>query len=646
MSFLIEDLLWFGAASFVALPLLLLPGFGLVRLLAARPLRIDLGGDPCWALALGPAILAAIDALVIRWLGISIAILLHLALAIAGWRAAWDAIGAAPRWLWALAGVWWVLVAWTYADTGDPGALHQSLTVLDLVKHAAVVAAIADHGLPLIDPFVARDTAAGYYHYFYLGPALIDWLTGSGHDARPAFMAAVWANGASFLAMAMLVARRAGLVGANPHRFAAILIALCFLSGLDLLPVALLWQQFGVLLAQPDWWADEVRWASSSLLWVPHHLAALAAAIVAALLIVDPPGERRWPAALLAGVALASCFGMSAWIAVAMAMALAPWWLVAAARRSPAAIALPIAGAVALLMALPQFHDLAGRASDGFPLAFGLRQPITAVEVGPIAAILLMPLSLGVEFGLFALGSWGWWRSRARPDTPMARFLPVMAVVGLIAATCLRSTVINNDFGWRAAWLVELPALLWTAAWIARGVPVQLRAAVLLLGALGLGTSLYDAIGVRFIRPPQFVTTFPYINAHPAIDAEQRLAWRWIDAHLPQGAVVQPNPATGQRVFDFGLYGRRRVAVADAEAQLFGSGRALVRQRIATIAPVFTAPLPLAEVRARTAAIGADTLLLTAADPIWQQSGGPPADWRCAWRSAHVCVARMAEEAR
>ncbi len=99
----------------------------------------------------------------------------------------------------------------------------------------------------------------------------------------------------------------------------------------------------------------------------------------------------------------------------------------------------------------------------------------------------------------------------------------------------------------------------------------------------------------------------------------------------------------GERVFDFGLYGRRRVAVADAEAQLFGSGRALVRQRIAIIAPVFTAPMPLADVRTRMRAIGADTLLLTAADPLWQQLGGPPAGWRCAWRSTHVCVAPMIE---
>ena len=75
-------------------------------------------------------------------------------------------------------------------------------------------------------------------------------------------------------------------------------------------------------------------------------------------------------------------------------------------------------------------------------------------------------------------------------------------------------------------------------------------------------------------------------------------------------------------VLDFGLYGRNRVAVADSEAALYGASKSKVDARLTGMAPIFTAPLAAAQVRARAAAEGIDVLVVSSADPIWSDVHG------------------------
>src|SRR5690348_10712046 len=97
MHYFFEDLLGLAAATPLAVLLMLVPGFGLARLLAQAGLIRDEGASrTCWGLLLGPVLLPAVDALMVRWIGFGAMLVLHLGLAGVGAGAAWDTVRRVP----------------------------------------------------------------------------------------------------------------------------------------------------------------------------------------------------------------------------------------------------------------------------------------------------------------------------------------------------------------------------------------------------------------------------------------------------------------------------------------------------------------------------------------------------------------------
>lgn len=648
MHYFFEDLLGLAAATPLAALLILMPGFGIARLLSrAGVARAD---DPlfaCWGLVLGPALLPAADALLLRWAGFPTAIVLHLALAVYGAQRALDALRRVRGWWWAAIAFCWLIAAWGNVDFDWSGRLYQPVTINDGVKHAAVVAALVRDGVPFHDPFFARPGIAGYYYYFYIAPALIHWIGRPLIDARMAFTAATFATMIGFPALMMLVADAAGLIGqGSRRRYLRILLLLCCLSGLDLLPGLWIFFRTGDAYAQLDWWSEEVRWVLTSLLWVPHHIAAVIAVFAGCLILACAERDRILVRAAAAGLAFATAFGCSSWIAIAALPILALWWLWERVKvRSAGMWTLPLAGVAALLLSLPQIADIrAGRTLTGFPLGFYMR-PVGPVRVLPhgagqwIVHLAVTPGGYLIEFGIFALGSIVFLaRGRLAESgaTPIGRLLLVSAPVSLLTVTFVRSVVMYNDFGWRSVWFAELPALLWTAS-VLSARPQLLRKSPLWSAAfaLGLAAVAWDLAGMRLIRPYFYSN---YVNADPAVDYDMRGAYAWVDRTLPAGMLVQHNPMQAYRALDFGLYSDRPVAVADREAQLFGANYDDVQARLDDLTPIFEREMPLAEVRSRAASSGVGAVVLTSADPLWQSLGGPPHEWTCDHRSAQTCV--------
>ena len=244
-----------------------------------------------------------------------------------------------------------------------------------------------------------------------------------------------------------------------------------------------------------------------------------------------------------------------------------------------------------------------------------------------------------IEFGIFALGAFLFLtrgRSAQSRTTSIGRLLLVSAPVALVLVTFVRSAVLYNDFGWRAVWLAQVPALLWTASVLSarRDLLASSPAWSAALG-LGLAATVWDMAGLRLSCPDYFPS---FVNAHPEVDYDTRAAYAWIDRSVPIGVMVQHNPAGEVRAMDFGLYSDRPVAVADRDAKLFGAAQPSVDRRIALLSPIFRRPLPASELRRRAAAAGVGGILLTSADPLWAANGGPPRDWTCNYRSAHSCV--------
>ncbi len=657
VTFLWVDLAQYAAATLLALILLLGPGFGLVALAVRFGALSDREYSLPWAMVLGVTLLPAVDALAIRYLGIGMALALHAGLALAGTSRAVRQLRRIPVCWYAVALAWWGIVAFAYVDVELDGQLYQSLAILDLVKHAAVVRTIAHDGLPLHDMFFARPGIAGYYYYFYIGPALIHWVGREVIDARASFMAASYVTGLVFPQLVLLIGTKAKLIPpASRRRFLVLSVLLCAVSGFDLVPGILDYLVHGTTLVQLDWWGEETRWALTSIVWVPHHISALIAVFVGCLLLAEASKtgiaqfQYRLGYTILSGLAFATAFGSSIWITVVAVPILGIWWLAGSRRTDmPPAWMLPASGCVALILVLPQVHDLVvGRTSAGFPLTvyvrpFGQGGPFSRSSSDALIRIALLPGSFAIEFGLFALGAIAFaasGRARQSWSNPIGRLLIIGATISLIAASFVRSTVINNDFGWRAIWFAQFSALVWTAAiltedrqWL-RGSTIRIAAL-----ALGVSATTYDLIGLRFIRAPYFKTQMSYINRYPDNDGALRLAYTTLDRTIPHDAVVQHNPRSAERVFDFGLYGHHRVAVADEQAQLFGADKAQVDARITHLMPLFTRTMPFADVRSIARQNSVDYLLITSMDPVWNSKGHAPGDWTCIYRSQDVCVA-------
>jgi hypothetical protein len=519
------------------------------------------------------------------------------------------------------------------------GKLYQSTIALDTIKHVATVNSILSWGLPLTDPFVSRAQPAGYYYSFYTLAAVPVRLTMGVIDARAAVGALVALDGAALLALAMLLWQKActGLPASGNVVLALIALLLC--GNLDIVANLATGLANHVWPIEIEWWNEQIAPWTLSLLWVPHHILALIAGVFGLILLAERPGI---PSIVVGSLAFASCAGVSVWIGLGTALT-AAFWLASliCRKRYRLALSLVVAGCLAAILLVPEALDiLRGRADEASPIALTGRSfaPLDAMLAPGLARevlrTVLLPLNYFFEFGIFAVGAVVYWRER-RPAarTEAARVLAFAAAAGLLLGSFTRSTLINNDLGWRVVLLPQLAFLIWTAAVIsAHGRSGKFRLAdsrrwPSAMGALlmiGYAGTVYELIIIRaypFLAPN--VVFVPKIALHPELDAELASAYGWANRNVPRDAVLQHNPVAAPRVLDFGLYGRNRVAVADSEATLYGASKAEVDARLAAIGPIFTTPLAVAQVQARAAAGGIDVLVVSSADPIWSDAS----DW-------------------
>ncbi|HUD93389.1 hypothetical protein [Sphingobium sp.] len=655
MSYLLQDLTGLGLASLLAPLLLYVPGLGLARLLSRAGLEME-GYWPRigWAMLLGLAILPIFDVLLIRLAGIPAMILLHAALALHGLPLlkGWPAT-TRPAPFFLLAFAWWLICAWSFVDADIDGSLYQSLIVLDLVKHSAVIEQILLEGIPFSDPFFARDGIAGYYHYFYAWPAAVKWIGGDAISARMAFASTVYWSGFGIAALLWRVAADAAFIRPGRGRRLLILaILLSFVAGADLLFMLLRYLVVHRIEPELDSWNTEIRTLGTSVLWVPHHVCAMIAAWVGMLLVTRAPPGKRLILGGAAGAAFATMFGESAWIAITIAPFLAGWTLLRLSRRD---MTLLVAGSVALLLSIPQFYDIMhGRAAEAFPIAFGVRIFTVIFAADTLTAqlwcLILLPLNYGLEFGICGLGAYLYWRTRRRPGTqglPVRQLLLWSTISALIVASFFKSVIINNDLGWRAVLFPVTAVLIWTLR-LAQSVPSfrrlhPLAIALLLLGSVG---TAWDLFGMRLIRPPYFPVRPIEVNNAPPTAYALRQAYAWADENLPEKAVLQHNPAITLRVLDFGLYGHHWPAIADEQANLFGSGAQATADRLALLKPIYDRPLATQDVVHRARAARIDYLLFARRDPIWHRLGGPPPAFPCVYRSALICIAAVPKAGR
>jgi len=158
----------------------------------------------------------------------------------------------------------------------------------------------------------------------------------------------------------------------NLRRKSVIGIALLTITGFDLIPYAAMTATLHMLPADMEWWdSNQVSSWMGSLLWVPHHVAALTACMAGLLVFssVDEESSLRQCAwvAVLTGLAFASSAGLSVYVTFTFAIFAVLWAVQLLFEKSvKTLITFIAAGAISLLLSWPYLLDLLSSAVPGF----------------------------------------------------------------------------------------------------------------------------------------------------------------------------------------------------------------------------------------------------------------------------------------
>lgn len=521
--------------------------------------------------------------------------------------------------------IWLIAAPLALADWPDANGFVRSVLSVDHVKHAAATWSIAESGTPPWNPsFFEPGRTAAYYYFFYTLTGAASFIGGYfGLAARHfAYAACLLAPFALYALLETLVdrTRATEALDAPASRRPLWTVALIATTGLDILPVLLLQNAIGYYPPDPEWWNEQVASWVETFLWTPHHLAGLAAAYVG-FIALTAEKARDWRGPALAALAFASMSGQSVYVAIGATASAFVWLVYLASRRRWRDVArLGAAGLGALALALPWLLTLAGQVGGGAPLALSLRVAPWHWEVcGESAACVALgaasiPFFYLIEFGIFALGAYAFWRTAGRRGlaTDMARLMLTAALVALLIGTFVRSTVLFNDLGWRIVLFAQVAAGVWTLAVARAGAfdagPLRTPALV----CLSLGYAMAATEFYQFRQEPK------QSALERATLAEEIPAWAWLNARLPIGGVVQERPRPG-RAYSYGLLGHFPSYVSDRlNARLFGASQEAIARRMAELAPVFETPgATLAQVRAIAASHAISAFVVTANDPIF-----------------------------
>ena len=397
-----------------------------------------------------------------------------------------------PLWAWGLAALLAALPALAIVPKFADGGVLLGPPVFDHVK-IAMIDGMTRQGLPPVNMFFTVAGQASHLSYYYLwhfSAAVLSKILGiSGWTAD---IAMTWFTAfASALLMMSLAVHMAG------RTTGALLVALLSIPASMRPVLAWIFGKSPVERVMPPN-ADIGAWVNQAS-WVPQHLASACCVVLAALLMmtIDAAGMSG---AVALGLVAAAGFESSTWvggIAFAVASALAAPLLLAhtpPARRWMFVRNIGVAAGVAAVLVAPfllsQAQTLAAR-GGGFPIAF---MPYHAFAGGGRLVGLLAFWPLTLPFNLPALvpaGAIGLLEAaRARNGrSRMVMVLGCFAIACLSVTWLMRSTIENNDLGWRAA----IPALLiltpfaataWSG-WLTRPWRL-LPAAALFLAILGL----------------------------------------------------------------------------------------------------------------------------------------------------------------
>ena len=248
--------------------------------------------------------------------------------------------------------------------------------------------------------------------------------------------------------------------------------------------------------------------------------------------------------------------------------------------------------------------------------------------------LLFLPLNYFLELGFFALGGIiyvRWWQRNQFVLKREELFWIFVFVVPVVVCSLLKSSIRNNDLGWRGFLLPQILLVIASLPMLASllekslgeafepGHRVRVFAAV--LAVLGLFGTFYEATGTGSGSFDSVTNTMSFGNAddrHRA--AEMADAYAWLARSTPQTAIVQHNPSVGIEVFQ-ALYGHRQTALSDANyGTLYGINESMYNKLAVPLGELFSADATEEDFVKIPSSFDVDFVVVTASDPIWSRA--------------------------
>jgi len=552
--------------------------------------------------------------------------------------------------------VWIAIVEFSLIDVGLGTHLWMSVTSYDHGLRTAFVDAVMRTGVPTVNPLYwpGHDVTLRYYYFWYVTCGVVARLAHI--SARQALIAScVWPLFGVVSMLALFGRYLLAWRGIGLRRRWWISVALLSVTGLDIF-VAVFNGLSSTFQGDMEWWSiDHVASWADTFLWVPHHAAALICGLLTMLMLwlsgEEPLRKERLKLALIAGLSLASAFGLSTYVAVATGLLMAIWvcLTVISKKNSKLLTSALLATFFAALILTPYLaqllhHEAGTNSSVTQVLGFGIRQmldPELLQGVGAIrrlqvnhpfgaaqlvAALLLIP-GYAIEFGFFAVVLVLMQRGRPQKSDGEKTLL-LWTWIGLAASTFLRSRVIaTNDYGLRAILLPQF-LLLPLAVGVVERSSGWLRRILLGLAVIGVCGSVYQIAMLR--------TFLPWHEKHEdplMADLSQRNnALR--DAYSALGARISPAAHLQFGVSDGGYFTQsqmlqvnHQVITEEKNCNLSFGGEPSacigIQEGVGRLFPPKGRQVPSAsDARTLCNALGVDVLVATRWDNAWQTPGG------------------------
>ena len=572
---------------------------------------------------------------------------------------------------WVLMGMtlaWFAVVQFSLADLQIGHRLYVSYVAFDHSVRVPLVEAAARDGVPPGNPFygLGKVPVLRYFYYWYVVCALPMQLFGL--SAKACLDASVFWSGLGLASIIPLYLKYFFGETEYLRRKSVIAIALLTVTGLDLLPYAAQVHRYHMLLPDMEWWdTNQVTSWMGSLLWVPHHVAALTACMIGLLVLSTieeetPLRQSVWTV-VLSGLAFASAAGLSVYVTFPFAVFAILWAMqTLSQKRIRTIVAYAATVAFSLLLSWPYLLDLlskrvSGPGSDDRFAFFAIRDYPPALELlgklGLHDPLLLdvaqLPVLLYVyalEFGFFALIMLLCLRRDWQSPVPLSRqrrMAWMMFVVCLLTLSVLKSeTTSSNDLGFRGMLVAQFVLLVWAAPVIydvffrTDAAEAKLAAPwikIALLGTLVLGVA---GTGLQLILLRCYA---PLVDSGKVERSErflgspgfgERTYWMRegygrLNRMTPIDASVQYNPVRDEVLISH-LYSTRQAVMGDAFCgSAFGGDPAKCRQAFPYVATVFNAPGAVRNwnIDRFCDDFQVNVLVATDADPVW----GDPDSW-------------------